>query len=246
MANPAGNYPGRQIFVGALESGEEAFVYFGSGRSKGSQARFASPFLPEENAVRIKPIDPKEPFDQFRHYQAIKIDPKTGTAVISNSQAPVDAVLEVGIYVEDEKEVLESLSRIIGAIGLEYDSKEKPTSRIVGLIQPKKVAALAITDRKNHAVASVFCVTPGHLSWVPTYNGEIEYKNFLSFDLSAQKYVVQTSATGAQQLADEIYDMSDHVDEKYGELRVWSVAGVRNGKGPGGWEIARKNRHQIE
>src|SRR3989338_5844389 len=112
MSNPAGNYPGRQIFVGALESGEEAFVYFCSGRSKGSQARFASSFLPGENAVRIRPIDPKEPFDKFRHYQAIKIDPKTETAVISNSQAPVDAVLEVGIYVEDEKEVLESLSRI--------------------------------------------------------------------------------------------------------------------------------------
>ena len=132
MSNPAGNYPGRQIFVGALESGEPAFAYFVSGRSAGSQGRYISPFLPQENAVRIKPINPNEKFDQFRHYQAVKIDLETGTLVVSNSQAPVDATLEAFVYKGKESaeaiEYKEFLQRLLVAIGPEYDSKEKPTS----------------------------------------------------------------------------------------------------------------------
>jgi hypothetical protein len=60
MPNPAGDYPGRQIFLGLLKSGEPAFAYFGSGRSPGSQQRYATKFLPEESSIRIRPLDPNE------------------------------------------------------------------------------------------------------------------------------------------------------------------------------------------
>jgi len=53
----------------------------------------------------------------------------------------------------------------------------------------------------------------------------------------------ETDQTTAHGLADEIFDMSDFESPEYGKLRVCSVAGVRNGNGPGGWDIAVRNRH---
>lgn len=86
----------------------------------------------------------------------------------------------------------------------------------------------------------------GCLTFVQTYNGDVDYKAFDPRDLSGGLSIFHAEAGTAQQLADEIYDMSDYADPKYGELRVWCVAGVRNGRGPGGWEIGRRNRHQVK
>jgi IMP cyclohydrolase len=249
MPNPAGDYPGRQIFLGALKSGEPAFAYFGSGRSPGSQQRYATKFLPDEGSVRIRPLDPKEPFDPFRHYQAVRIDQKTGLVVVSNSQAPVDAVYEAYLFMtEPEKKNRYFLERLLKVIGPEYDNPknpEKSTSRIVGVIFPTEdgiLNVLGITTKLNVAAEKTFKAVEGELRWIPTYDGKIDYSNYNIERLDGMD-VLQTSAKTAQELADEIYEMSDYIDPRYGELRVWTVAGVRNGNGPGGWDIARRNRH---
>ena len=57
--------------------------------------------------------------------------------------------------------------------------------------------------------------------------------------------MVKASATNPKDLADEIYGMSDYIDPKHGELRVAVVAGIDNGNGPGGWNIAIRNRHKF-
>jgi IMP cyclohydrolase len=251
MANPAGNYPGRQIFLGTLATGEPAFAYFGSGRSAGSQKRYASPFIEGENAVRIKPVDPKEKFDPFRHYQAVKINPETGLVVLSNSQAPVDAVYEYyWLAPKVGREDNLYLQHLLEAIGPEYDSKDKPTSRILGvkfrnpLFMRGWESHLGITDQMYRGSQVAFDENPGLFYFVPTYDGKVEYANFDRNNLGVD--AVELDATTAQELADEIYESSDYADLKYGELRVWCVAGVQNGNGPGGWEIARRNRFSIE
>ena len=250
MANPGGNYPGRQIFVGGLKCGHPAFAYFGSGRSSRSQQRYAAPFDERESAVRIKHVDPDEKFDSFRHYQAVKINPETGLAVISNSQAPVDMLAE-GYSSKSGDERRHFLYRCLKLIGPENDSRENPTPRIAAALFPT-------TDRKQFPfmyvigiVKSNRCIQDdritggeGRLQYVQTYNGHVDYGPFNAPLLFSSE--MHVGATTARQLADEIYDMSDYVDPKYGELRVWCVAGVRNGNGPGGWEIAGRNRHQVE
>ena len=251
MANPGGNYPGRQIFVGGLKCGHPAFAYFGSGRSSRSQQRYAAPFDERESAVRIKHVDPDEKFDSFRHYQAVKINPETGLAVISNSQAPVDMLVE-GYRFKSGDEGLHFLYRCLKLIGPENDSKENPTPRIAAALFP-------LTGQEQFSLMRyvIGIVTPtrciqddtlvcgvGRLQYVQTYDGHVDYGSFNAPLLFSSE--MQVEATDARQLADEIYDMSDYVDPKYGELRVWCVAGVRNGNGPGGWEIAGRNRHQVE
>ncbi|MBI4162108.1 MAG: hypothetical protein HY513_00365 [Candidatus Aenigmarchaeota archaeon] len=78
MPNPAGNYPGRQIFLGGTKSGRDpAFVYLVSGRSPESQERVAEHYSEREGAIRISPLDPSENFDPSRHYQAVKVWKKT-------------------------------------------------------------------------------------------------------------------------------------------------------------------------
>jgi IMP cyclohydrolase len=247
MANPGGNYPGREIFLGSLVTGEPAFAYFGSGRSSGSQARYATPFIERESAVRIAPTDSKEKFDPFRHYQAIRIQPETGLVVVSNSQAPVDAAYEaywLGPRVERQPRAF--VQNILALLGPEYDNKEKPTSRILGVMYRMDnnwFGTVGITDEVDQSEELTFKIHPGHFRYLPTYNGDVDYRNFSRFNLGR---TTEMTAQTAQDLADEIYGMSDYVDPKYGELRVWCVAGVNNGKGPGGWEIARTNRYPVE
>ena len=250
MANPAGNYPGRQIFLGGLD-GRPAFVYLVTGRSDSSKQRYATSFIESESAIRIKPIKEDEPFDPFRHYQAVRIDPKTGLLVVSNSQAPNDAVFEAYSFMTDEEKLGDNyLARLIAAIGPEYDNKEKPTSRIVGVTFPLEevdfASVLAITAKRGDGQQLNFRMPYTNLLiWVPTYNGDLAYRNFDPFILTEKKTEFHPSAKTAEELANEIYEISDYADPVYGDLRVCSVAGIRNGNGSGGWELARKNRHNV-
>lgn len=253
MPNPAGNYPGRQIFLGTLSTGHPAFAYFGSGRSSGSQGRYATSFLEGENSIRINPVDPKEKFDPFRHYQAVRIQPDTGLVVVSNSQAPVDAVYEAYWLGPKVKRVPHFfVNGLLRHLGPEYDSEGKPTSRIVGVTynDPESgwLQTLGITNRVDSSAETLpFREDPGFFRFVPTYDGNVEYANFDPIKLKLDETRVRSHARSPRELADEIYEGSDYIDPKYGELRVWCVAGVMTGSGPhGGWEIARRNRHMVE
>lgn len=125
MGNPGGKYPGRQIFVGGLKSGLPAFAYFGSGRSAQSRGRYATPFLEDENAIRIKPVDRTEPFDPFRHYQAVRIDRETGLVVVSNSQAPQDPLSEAfRLMPKEERAETCFLKNLLAAIGLNTTTRQ--------------------------------------------------------------------------------------------------------------------------
>lgn len=249
MSNPAGDYPGMQIFVGTLGSGEPAFAYFISGRAKESQERYAS-HARGQSVVKIKPLNPRKLFDKFRHYNAVKIDSETGTLVVGNNEGPINLALEYFSHMKDKKEAMENLQRMLGSSGPEQDGKSTP--RILGVIRPDSkdkpdygVSLLAITDRSNYATVKDFPRKLGEFHWVSTFNGDVEYRNFNAYDLGDQKHVIDTDANGSKELADEIFKMSDYVDGKYGELRVCAIAGVRTRKGPGGWDIAVRNRHKV-
>ncbi len=238
MPNPGGNYPGRQIFLGQQAEGLPAFMYFVSGRSPASQQRYAT-FVADENAVRIKPLNRGEKFDPFRHYQAVRIDDETGLLLVSNSQAPNDALFETYKFREDISS--NYMERLLAVIGPEYDNKEKPTPRITGIISPrhgKAMNILGITTVRENARCLPFTSSDGIFTYVQTYNGNVDYSAYNhSFDQ------IRITATTPQQLAEELYKMSDYVDDKYGDLRVCTVAGV---KYPGGWDIAIKNRFSME
>ncbi len=245
MANPGGNYPGRQIWLGSLD-GKPAFAYLVTGRSDASKSRYATPYLEDQNTIRMERVDSKEPFDIFRHYQAVRIDPKTGLLLVSNNQACVDPVFESYLCngIRQETPAIRT-EKILAAIGPEYDSKEKPTSRVIGVIMPENddsEALLGITTQEDSSHIFPFYPTIGTgFAFVQTYDGNVDYKNFgPEFPWSSTFDMPQVTSAG--ELALELYEMSDYIDIKYGDLRVCAVAGVRNGNGPGGWEIARKNR----
>ena len=253
MPNPAGNYPGRQIFLGSTLEENPAFVYVVTGRSDPSKGRYASPYLSDQNAIRMRPIDPKEPFDQFRHYQAVMIDPETGLLVVSNSQAPVDAVSEHYKFVTDDEKLSDGFAQnMLSLIGPEYDSKDKPTSRIIGVSAPCSgswMNILAITAEKGSAYSTVDtpskhnALQPGTFRFVPTYSGNVDYKNFDALKLKLDQTLFKTQETEAEALVQAFYDLTDYTDDKYGDLRVCTIAGVRNGRGPqGDWQLKTKNR----
>ncbi len=249
MPNPGGDYPGRQIFLGGLKSGEPAFAYFISGRSKKSQERYAAPYDPSERAVRIRPLDPKEEFDPFRHYQAVRVDPKSGLLLVSNSQAPNDMIVEH--YTHDtaqENSFRTYMGLVLSLAGPEHDNPEKPTPRISGLVLQNE-NILGITTANTTQSVRSYTEYDGKLAFVQTYDGSVNYSALDAFSWwecllhESDAAFFETTQTTARGLADEIFDMSDFESPEYGKLRVCSVAGVRNGNGPGGWEIATRNRH---
>ncbi|MBI4043862.1 MAG: hypothetical protein HY393_03580 [Candidatus Diapherotrites archaeon] len=246
MPNPAGNYPGRQIFLGRLSNAQYAFAYFGSGRSPASQQRYATPFISEESAIRIKPLNATETFDPFRHYQAVRVNKETGLVVVSNSQAPNDPLYEMYTFSSPEEKRRDLTARVLGVIGPEYDNPSKPTSRVTGILFPTTDqsfgAVLGISAARGTGHQHLFEPRAGEMKWVSTYNGNVEYENFDPQKLVRGETIYVPRATNARDLANEIYDASTYVHEKYGELRVWALAGVHTGNGPGGWDLFTRNR----
>jgi len=258
MVNPGGNYPGRQIGVGRLKDELPAFTYLVTGRSKGSQERYAS--LPIESpsgvSIRIKSINPEEPFDQFRHYRAVVVDPETGFVLITNNEAMVVPAYEALRFcrkVRDERPA-HRIRDMLSSQGPEYDSKEKPTPRIIGAIYPdlrmlgnvEIDACLGITTKPDDATMLFWPLgsgEQGRIKLVQTYNGDIDYKSFDPTILRKSELIFYPDSLKPQDLAEELYATTNYTDPKYGDLRACVVAGVKNGNGLGGWEIARKNRY---
>ena len=249
MPNLGGDYPGRQIFLGGLKSGEPAFAYFVSGRSKKSQERYAAPYDPMERAVRVRPLDPNEEFDPFRHYQAVRIDPKSGLLLVSNSQAPNDMLVE--FYTNEtvqENSFRTYMGKVLALAGPEHDNSKNPTPRIAGLVLQNE-NILGIIAAGATQSARYYTEYDGKLAFVQTYDGNVNYRALNVFSWwvrllqESDAAFFETDQTTAHGLADEIFDMSDFESPEYGKLRVCSVAGVRNGNGPGGWDIAVRNRH---
>ncbi len=256
MPNPAGNYPGRQIFLGGTKAGHPAFVYLVTGRSQPSQQRVADRYNEREKSIRISPVDPAEGFDPFRHYQAVKIWTPNGVLVVSNNQATVDPVLEGYALMTDQERASSTLLwKQLNTAGPEYDNpdRSKCTSRITGVVFPVKNVwrqALGIVTERGNPSATVVRAHniryDGRFDWISTYNGEVDYANFENPErLQKGETVFEFSAETAQGLADELFEMTDYEDPTYGILRVCTIAGVRNGNGPGDWELARKNKHKL-
>jgi IMP cyclohydrolase len=117
MANPGGNYPGRQISVGNV-GGYPAFTYLVTSRSEKNRERLAEWDGP--CVVRINPLDKKQPSNPFTNYRAVTIDHETGLLVVSNSEAPVAATFEfykfggIGAY--------DATQDLLNCIGPEYDN----------------------------------------------------------------------------------------------------------------------------
>ncbi|MDI6721838.1 MAG: IMP cyclohydrolase, partial [Candidatus Aenigmarchaeota archaeon] len=228
--------------------------------SPGSRVIFSftsrTSFLPRENAIRINPIDTEEPFDQFRHYQAVRIDPDSGLLLVSNSQAPNDAIFEAYKFRDMREDYAQDTAELIlRSIGPEYDSKKNPTPRIIGVFTPDEVYGidLGIVSDDQCGICFFPNLYDGVLWYIQTYDGNVNYGPFDLIRileptwegnfLDAPHYVASAKSPG--ELAEEIYGISDYADTRYGDLRVCCASGIRNGNGPGGWEIAVRNRHEI-
>ncbi|MBI4018463.1 MAG: hypothetical protein HY368_02540, partial [Candidatus Aenigmarchaeota archaeon] len=239
--NPGGEYPGRQIFAGALRTGEPAFAYFGSGRSPESQERLAV-LAADALSVSIRPLR-QVPHDKYRHYDAVKIDSETGAAVVSNSQKPLAEAFEACARFaksgQSSNELQQTLLKILKAIGPEDD--ERRTPRILGAVLPNKnLNALAFAS-ESETVCITFPAKPGEFLFVQTYNG-IAAGPFDASMLRIGRTVFRTNAANAEQLSVDIYEASDYEDARHGELRVWCAAGV---KGDSGWDLKIINKHSA-
>ncbi|MBI4162107.1 MAG: hypothetical protein HY513_00360 [Candidatus Aenigmarchaeota archaeon] len=147
------------------------------------------------------------------------------------------------------------LWNVLRSAGPEYDNEDRPkcTSRITGVMFPidgKWRQALGVVTKRNDpmavAVGARDIAYDGKFHWVPTYDGNVDYANFPDPQrVQRGETVFEFKAETPQGLADELFDMTDYKDPKYGLLRVCTIAGVRNGKGPGGWDFAVQNRHDI-
>lgn len=249
MSNPAGNYPGRQIFVGQLANGQDAFCLFASGRSEQSKMRYAKESLSEDSSVRILPTVVKDYGRAWKdYYHAVRVHPESGLLVVSNSQAPMDSIMEVFTHSQLEERNLSLLAEILMGLGPEYDNPNtaKRTPRIIGIFYPSTngfARGIGISHARAKGKAVDVSTQPkGKLAWISTYNGSVDYQPYDPTTWSASTFSFTTPATTAHELANEVFDMSNYIDEKYGDLRVLAIAGVRTGKGVGGWEFGIRNR----
>ena len=205
--NPAGPYPGVQIFIGSVE-GDPAFAYLVNGRAEESRQRYVSPSMDWDNALRIKPIGNIK-HDRFRHYRPVVVDPDTGLAVVSNSRAPIDALFDAYKYRTDEERLQgKYLKELLTGMGPEFDSRK--TSRIVGVVFPVRggrdfAAVLGITPEMGKAYQrTIEDVTKlpqdSNFVWVASYSDENDcvnptYKSFGGSKLENNMTGIRLNAT---------------------------------------------------
>jgi hypothetical protein len=266
MVNPGGNYPGRQIMMGGLINGLPAFIYFGSGRSKPSKERYVQDEA-DGLAYRMKPLNSQESFDRFRHYEAVLVDPKTGLLVVSNSQSPDDAVFMEYMYMTEEEKItgdwLRSLMEVIGpepdnrtiddSGNVSIDESKDPTPRVIAVMfrlrSGKYMFTPVFTPRKGFAYGLTEEVEyDGELKFKQTYDGSVDpYRPFDYRRASRERNnVFRTRATTVLELVNEVHECSSYVDPKFGELGSWTLGGVLNGNGPGGWDMAVRDKKRPD
>jgi hypothetical protein len=122
---------------------------------------------------------------------------------------------------------------------------EKRTPRIIAVFRKGNDASRFDVFMKTHSSLStkqvhVEGLEPCDMVYIQTYNGRVE--DYMPFEVGFNQYFHPESTT-PQGMAEELYDMTDYFDEKYDDLRVCTIAGIRDGNGPGGWNIWIRNRH---
>lgn len=247
-------YPGRGILVGNSDH-NPAFGYFVTVRTPKYRGRKLE-FVEAENAYRTLPFK-KEDFDPLLHYRAVTMDKDTGLLLVSNSEAPVDPLMEhyKKLLVEDDAERLTQTDKILGSIGTEPDDLKTP--RIICLIYPQTHEVLhvfghlrafnhlgIVTKDGTDSSISVYSgdEMPNAFFPLTTYTGNLDTPQPFDAKLFAWKNAVAIDSTTPEQMVEEIYE-GIYADTPKGDLRVCAIAGIYSGDM---WKIEKKNRFNTQ
>jgi IMP cyclohydrolase len=239
MNNPNAPYPGRQLFLGLTGENNPCFAYLITGRSPESRERKA---VLVENTIRIGPLG-NQPYDPLRHYSAVKYNPSSGVAAVSNG-IQTEAIFETYqlLYNTASYPSTDYLQKIMEGAGAEPDSYHTP--RIAGLItEPpekggKNVFVIGIKAYTLPARAALISPQPGKMVGVSTYKGLLDSPEARNpADLFSE---LEFRGREPEELAVYLFEMSA-ASYKGNDIRVCTVGGIRNAQK--GWRLAIKNVH---
>lgn len=239
MSNPAGPYPGRQLFLGLAAGGEPAFAYLATGRNPQSRERRA---VRVEDGIRIGPIGHTE-YDPLRHYTAVRFDALSGIAVVSNG-IQTEAIFETYrlLFNTDSAPARGYMKKILDGADAEPDSYHTP--RIAGTITYRRSAAepVLIAGIKTEGTpANTFRIKPepGCLVGVSTYRGDMDSPQ--AFDPDSELPGLRFSGKTAEDLAEYLFQISEATYQGQ-DIRVCSIGGICARDGT--WNLYIKNQYQ--
>jgi len=230
VKNPNAPYPGRQLFLG-YSAGSPAFAYLVTGRSPASRERRA---VVRDNTVIMGPIG-NTPYDELRHYTAVKYDNASGVLAVTNG-IQTEAIYEAYRLLFNVKTPADAsyIEKLMEGARSEPDSLNTP--RIAGVFTRTEKGNCFIEVIKRHDMPSKsFTFEPTNMFGISTYEGEIENPKPY---IPSRMVRLEGRAQTATELAQYLYDISA---ETYNgdDIRVCAVGGLyRSGK----WEIAVINR----
>ena len=239
MRNPNGPYPGRQLFIGLTVDKRAALTYLVTGRSPQSRERRATPL---DNSIIVGPTG-NQPYDPLRHYTAVKYNPRTGIAVVSNG-IQTEAIFETYQLLLHTNSPANAhyIELLLDGARAEPDSMHTP--RIAGVItcDNNTTPVFIIGIKRKDKPAAAFQVTPepGTLIGISTYKGDIG--NPKPFDPDTGLPKLQFHGNTAKELAKHLFGISStHYEAD--DIRVCSVGGIRLDDSHK-WELTIHNRHR--
>ncbi len=239
MSNPNGPYPGRQLFLGLTAGGEPAFAYLVTGRNPQSRERRA---VRVEDGIRIGPLGHAE-YDPLRHYTAVRFDPLSGIAVVSNG-IQTEAIFETYrlLFNTDSAPARGYMKKILDGAGAEPDSYQTP--RIAGTITYRRSTAepVFITGIiTGGPSASTYRIKPepGDLVGISTYRGDMDAPR--AFDPDSDLPRLQFTGKTAEDLAEYLFEISAATYQGQ-DIRVCSISGICARDGT--WSLYIMNQHR--
>ena len=238
MTNPNGPYPGRQLFVGTTTDSRAAFAYLVTGRSPASRERKATS---RENGIIMGPIG-NAPYDALRHYTAVKYDDASGVLAATNG-IQTEAIYETYrlLYNIGTAPTGDYLEKIMEGAGSEPDSLNTPRISGITTVHNKSIVQFVSIKRKDIlAKAFQVKVSPGVLTGISTYNGDME--NPTPFTALSNLPQIKFNGKDAKALAEYLYQLSEE-SYKGDDIRVCAVGGIYSPDAKK-WSLATVNRHQ--
>ena len=226
--NPSGIYPGHQIRVGNNTESLPAITYLVTGTSNQSKARQA---VHDESGtgVRITSLYEQKREDVLRNYNAVFINPKTKTLVVSNSQAPVYAVDAIWNQYGYEGAGGRTTD-LLASIGAEEDELEGTIPRIIGVFDPRELhyaygmmpGGISFVSKKSKINR-----VPGLFYVIQTFQGSsAAYCLPETIESDKDECTVNMKGQTAAELTQELFAEPRRIDEVVGDLFVTAVAAV--------------------
>ncbi len=221
-----GSYLGRIVGAGRTAGGNLLGIYAVSGRSEMSKLRRAAIV---GNAVQIVPLGELTPQQEASKdliiYRAISVEPESQTLIISNGKQ-TDPIYHLICHCR--LSLYDTIYAIMYTMGFEPDRYQTP--RLAGLVipqpSPRRLLSMVIANEKQSEgkqvdVALLDAGSPGEITFISTYTGDIENPQSPTLNRYADwLHSTKVDGDSATEIVQELYDAMDE------RVRVAAVAAV--------------------